>query len=951
MRRNEKMSQEYIVKYLKSGETELLKKLETELTQLTEEVKYILDPEDYLEGNKKINQKFNACLAKWKNFPASRYIINYLCAHYGRVIGEDSVKNKLFEELETKSKLSSTSMAVVQELAEYILDEFNSDSTVPSPYTIDEICKYLINMDEEFFLPYLALVLRLSKDVVDVFLTRVLNRDKLDMYKYKEFLLAIVLKNAEHFYGVDGENEQRMCDLQAFQELCKIYDSIELKEDEGESLDNTSCIKTRAYDSEWICLYPNVDNGLLEELRWHKSLVQPQKRTVTKEMEALLEKVNALYSSEVQRYERLRELNKKTEKLADNRQNASGDITISYFPNQQISLTENVKFLANSREEDKEDKKDKEDVINEYELSNSELDKNGCRILPAVKKAENCKIHVIPVNFEDTDTPKTANNKIKRLPSEVKLTVAGIFADVEKAGNITNVRTYKKREKHNSNEPCPCYCKSMDDEGDNGGYILLDCDFGYAIPMGTKFIYEERGIKYEFMSDHEFVVKYPEQKVKVIPVDMDKLVEVRREKIPKTMKERIIYVDTNAKWEILGLPKQDEAKIASIKNFHRFAFEQEARQKDEKKLDGAAELTIEYPVNEEIILSQKTEFYAVEEGKETNCFMLDRSCTLPAQKTVWVALEMEKNDEEKFKGKGRPVNCIDEIEGIKQARFYSVLPKKLKAESKKPVWLWVECDFGTVIPAGTQFSAKTNGVEKIYKNIKTVEAPEYAVIPRQFPDERKDSMKIEVYCVDNKPVYKKRSTSKTVDFQIASSGSITKIKEAYSKIISVTNEKPVIMKQNPEEKNIISEERLVDYLFSRKNLGELIHENAEGVHINRNLLKTEWFENSVFDAEDLKQFNDLNASKKRNILLLLKFLEITKNMEVIYDKEKSKRKVSNQERMQEICEKFEEEADKLMSRCRMRSLDSGKPLDCLLKYLVRCNYAYDALRILYKIRK
>jgi len=919
--------------FCKSGETELFEALQTELAQILKTSNAILDPEDFLDREGGLNEKFRKCLSCWRDFPSSRYMINYLCSSFGCVIEKEKVRNKLFDELEAEEPLSDNSMAVVKELAQQIWERYNSGEDADSPFSVDDICEKLIHLDEEFFLYYMAPVLGMSQEDVEVFLTRVFNRDKLDLYKPEEFLLAIVLKNPGSFYGVQNGTEILLSDYQAFNTLCRLYNSI--TEFSKSSVKDTRYIQSRVYGGERICLYPEADSELLDDLRWHKRLMMPEKRTVTKKMEALLKEVKESYKSDIERYERLSLEGKKKEKLADKRRSMVGTLEISYLPDREVKLSRDVIFRADGQ--------------NDYEISRSELDGEGFAVLPSMKKAVNCLVHVVPVSLEPRSLLRTKSGNIKRLPAGKKLSLSEDFLDLMAEGNISNIRTYRSGEAHSSKMPSPCYCKAAESNNlsSGGGYILLDCDFGYKIPKGIRLVYEEKGNIYEFVLDENFTApRYPHKEIEVCPVCAEKLVAIGEEKAGKVM----IYVRANAAWEILNLPKEIESSIAAISNeVHRFTYEEEKEVKEDKSADKdeSAELVVTYDVGRKVVLPQTAKFYSCDKDHEKiNCFRLDRDYVLPNQQFVWVLLEVEEYIENgerggKFTAKGKSARCLDDADCIRQARFFNKMPKLTKYEksiqkAEKPIWLWVECRFGTKLKKGLEFEVNDNGRKKHYRSIAAVEAPERAMIPRRLPDCAEDGIHVRVYCVDDVPkVIKGRPLTKSVE--IASTNSITCV-EGVAEKIEVTNPKPVIIRQAPKETDQISDSRFVSYLFAKEGMTNLIEASVQDLDIDGKMLGS-WFLDSVFSAEDLSGFEKLESSKKRDILMVLKFLQFVKRKEIEESDDA------------DLYSEFETEADKLMRSCRMRSLDHGKPLDCLLKYLLRCNYAYDALRILYKTRE
>ncbi len=932
-----------------SEETNIFQDMRDELWEILKNTDMRIDLEDILYDGKEQNIKFNQCLRNWVEFPKYKYMVNFLCCYFGLPYSREERK-KLFEELDQGRTLSSQSGELMDRLAQNAREQF--EETDPPEKFLEQydeayIKKGMIEFNEDFLFDFLAPVLDLPIDQVDVLLTRILNRDKLNYYEPREFLLYLALE-------YEAKN---MSGFRAYHKLREIYEElkvvpkgekreqdqktifIEKLKDMPEREDRKQDQKTifiketadqgmRKLKDNWMVLEPEPDAELCEILEWHKSQQIPKKRSRQNEFEKLYLNVKKLYSNEVKDFRRNFEKQKKSS-LKDRREQRVFAVTISYDPRMRISLKEGI--IEKGIE--------KGGAIFYGEKNKFILHRDT--VLSARRRAEECHIHVWALAEEGSE-------KNKLLPFDAKLSV--LDEELQKTAGIENIRTFSSGEKY-TGESRPAFLVKNDK---GNGYIILDCKFGAEIPAGTLFSYEKDGCRYLFKSMEDFLAPlFCEETVDVsLPLDADpQLTKAATKSQPYDILE-----NTGGIRNSNILDNENIRGIIGITNKKPIVSE-----KKEKKIsndnDKGIKVTVQYQPGNSVILGKGIRFFSEdrrsrkgskdEEAGRVNSFVLMQSRELPARQYTEAEVEVE------------PLSKLPTSAGVKKNHFLRAgesfkcesavgkrivrvktgeknKPKLYYEEGKKGV-LKVECEFGTEIPEGTIFSLEENENFK-FRVLKPVTAPGYA------------EETIEVYPADqNLKEITRRSDGRIV---IAETDTIHSMEASEvqlssqdrKKIVRVTNRKPAVIEDRNKEEETVTDEEFLGYLYAQYKTDPLVEADRVRLKIDTDCVRGTWFENMYLEKPAAGVLENLPANKMRSWLMVLKFLEFTKKLEMKEDEITREKAISSQE----VGAWFQQEADELLDECRLDHYYIGKPCDCFLTYLLLCSFPYDVFREIFK---
>ncbi len=272
----------------------------------------ILNIDDFIYDGREINDRFNEYLREWKHFSTHRYVINLLSALAYEATGKEELEH-LYREMENEIPLSEDSEKILNSLIEYLFQRVNeiaNDSLreeLLEKYPKDVLRQNLFQLEEDFFLEFLAPLLDMNINQITAFLVRVLKGDQLCSYIPKEYLLELAV-------GI-YEKLKSGSTIEILYELNKGYERAEgnagnlFEESEAAEPLNGTIVLTNKKENVLemlenrgleFCLedYPEIE----QLLSWHKKVEKPTGRDRKKYMRDLFLSVYDLYADELSNF-------------------------------------------------------------------------------------------------------------------------------------------------------------------------------------------------------------------------------------------------------------------------------------------------------------------------------------------------------------------------------------------------------------------------------------------------------------------------------------------------------------------------------------------------------------------------------------------------------------------------------------------------------------------------
>lgn len=867
---------------------------------------------------------FEEWIKKEHEFPKYKYMINYLFANYPSASGKvEKHKDELFSQLEEMEQGKRTSLTVqAQDCMETIIDCLMRDFDEAKPsledreyYTREWIREQIIQPTEEFVFDFLAPVLEMLNEEVNVFLTRVLRREGMDVFNDNEFLLYLVLS----------------CDFteskfSTYKKLKSYYRNLEETEAVAEGtvyfMDSLEKQLDKMSDKTLSDVDGNFSKELVEILNWRKQLTHRDIRSGQETFEGILDELCILYAKEVEDYQKhIGDVNERAN-AGERRREGVVELVVSYDGRKEILIPAGTEFCG------------------EHNLFEIQFD---------TKLPEKKSVTKIPVR--SITAMEKAGEQILPLDAEVLM-----FNDEwMKKWNVTSVRTMTKEEKKGWGKdlPSPSFVKGKED---GIGYLCIECDYGHTIPSGTEFMYEgEDGIDYLFRSTEDVKAEAAKESIYITMKDRNNAVIIKK---ASANDPQNIWEETGG---IQRLKRPIEG-ILSVYNPKRAGI-RAGELAEETLKDGSARLTIRFPYDKVITLDSGTRFYNMtKKGKIYNMFVLTEPVTLKEEQTEkYFPVSVEPLTEMPSKVKKNKALKSDDFLVIKSGdqypetvyakvgntekpfRYKEAQSGKKTAKEKK---ILVSLKQGSILPAGAIF-VYDDGKELLqYRTLETIEYT-YG-----------EMSGIRVECEGQN--YKRRSN--TGDLVYADAGTITKMDPEVKEkgIIFVTNPKAALKEENPPK--VATREEFIDYLYSRKDAEakDSIIDEVEGkLDFDMNLMREAWFVDAHLAAGKGEDFEKLPVEKKRALILTLAFMKYLKEKENIEQRmssrfEKAIKEKKEEESLWEVetkvkLEIFAYEMDDYLERSRMNGFDQGSPLDVFYALLLLEEDACDTLRLLYKV--
>lgn len=484
-----------------------------------------LNIDDFIYQGGNVNNKLNTCFRTWKNFPSCRYVLRTVSDRIYYQI-DDAELEQLDKERETGVPFSEPSNAILDELCGALMRKAEEAAggallrKLEKRYPIESIRANLLELREDFFLEFLAPLLDLSVDEINVFLVRVLKRDQLCNYVAKEYLLWLAT--------VIGEKLRSVMTLEILYELQDCYESIpcEAQKRRISGEDGTRYISGQSdgvlKELEGSLREFRVKDypGIYELLAWHKSLELPSGRERRTAFETLIQETVKLYHDEIYDYLRVLQTEEVKRSKLRHRESLTIPLTIWYrkageeeqargtkIPAETLFIGKNCNYV----------------IKQEVELPQEDYTQ--------------IYIHVRPVkeNKEIKPLPKT-----KSLPTNAPLTpVAG---NREKNGKpvIKNVRTDNIKNIDTGKDSKLWTKPKWLDDPKGTGFVVMDILAGEEIPEDLCLEYNG----YRFVPTDGFGRKYELQTTVTAYLDVS---TISKERAALNKKSRMyIFEETNS---------------------------------------------------------------------------------------------------------------------------------------------------------------------------------------------------------------------------------------------------------------------------------------------------------------------------------------------------------------------------------------------------------------------
>lgn len=394
------------------------KELREDFRQKLSDSEEILSIDEFVYQGGRLNEKLNSCLKEWKNFSRDRYVINALCQFFHYSCGEEE-RQKLFEELENKEELSEASEKILSELSDCLIrriEELGDDAVrgaLEQKYDREVIRKNLMDLQEDFFLEFLAPLCDMDFFSVVTFMWRAFKRDELSNYRTNEFLLNMAIEIHEEY--------EKDPTIEILYKLRDCYDFVSPAE-EKETVPSQDGTRYIAEKSRFLTRngkepfrtedYPEIP----EILSWYKAAVKPSARDRTGAYQALFDETMRLYSDEIDDFLRVMMPEKKKRTKLQNRETFSVPVTVWY---DNSKSTEPSLIRAGTR----------------FFGKNCEYELTSCVELPHTEYVQVC-VHAAP----HPDNSKLPKRKVKAVPEDTVFTILEGGREKDHKPVIRNIR-------------------------------------------------------------------------------------------------------------------------------------------------------------------------------------------------------------------------------------------------------------------------------------------------------------------------------------------------------------------------------------------------------------------------------------------------------------------------------------------------------------------------------
>lgn len=319
------------------GGTKKLEEIQDSIREMVKQSNKVLHIDDFIFRGGELNSRFNACFEEWKNFPAYRYTMNTLCLFLGyRGGAADEELERLFSEKEQGIPFSEESEHILRYLTERLIwkiKELRSDSLrkeLSEKFSEQKIMDNLLELQQDFFLEFMAPILELNREEVNIFLLRAFKRDELCNYIPDEYLLGLAIDVKEQLKS--GTTIEILYELKHYYEIIP-PDSWTAAVSDGIGtqyiFDKSDAVLMKIKNEQGIFEirdYPEIS----ELLEWYKSLKKPSARNRAEAFERLFREVMELYTPEMEDYLRVIQQEKKRRGKVQHREEVSVPVTIWY---------------------------------------------------------------------------------------------------------------------------------------------------------------------------------------------------------------------------------------------------------------------------------------------------------------------------------------------------------------------------------------------------------------------------------------------------------------------------------------------------------------------------------------------------------------------------------------------------------------------------------------------
>jgi len=567
------------------GGTQKLEEIQDSIREMVKQSNKALHIDDFIFQGGELNSRLNECFEEWRNFPVYRYTIKTLCLFLGYRCGAaDAELERLFREKELGIPFSEESKHILEHLTERLIwriKELCSDSLrneLLEKFPEQKIMDNLLELEQDFFLEFMAPILELNREEVNIFLLRAFKRDELCNFIPTEYLLGLAIDVKEQLKS--GSMIEILYELKHYYEIIS-PDSLEETVSSGIGtqyiFDKSDAVLMEIKNERGFFElkdYPEVS----ELLKWYKSLDKPSARNRSEAFEKLFREVVVLYTPELEDYLRVIQQEKKRRGKVQHREGVSVPVTVWYQnPGKEAKYIEagtifygaNCEYCLGERAElpSKEYVQICVHVVPHPANSHIPMQGKIPQFLP-----ENAELSILSGNAEKNGSPILKNVRVVPINKVAAENTANIKVEAK-----LNTRDWAR----------PRWTEEKDTK--RNGFVVMEIMAGEEFPEGVCFSYNG----FRFIPTEGVGEKFYPKKTITVYVNRNMIVSDRvtigsaqeTTKEGKKIKKKIYVLDgtdsitrMSVKMnEVIRISNQNNRVTAPGEMFERKAFEQGKR--------------------------------------------------------------------------------------------------------------------------------------------------------------------------------------------------------------------------------------------------------------------------------------------------------------------------------------------------------------------------------------